>query len=151
MIATAVIGLLTSCANSGLALAQEPAASASVDTPSIAQDSGPAGILIYCHHAGEIHILIANDRMGMRGWGGFGGGDKKGETTAVTAARETCEETRGYFKEQWLLQKISGQKPVKLWGYSFYFAEVSYVPAAKIMNNPVAFLNPAFLETLLVF
>ena len=147
MITASLIGLLSSCADTATLISSEAAPFPEQSPAKPSRDSGPAGILLYCRLDGEILILVANDRLGMRGWAGFGGGDKKGETAAMTAARETCEETRGYFKEQWLLQKISGQKPFKLWGYNFYFAQVSYVSVAKIMNHPVAFLNPAYLET----
>ena len=90
---------------------------------------------------------MANDRLGRRGWGGFVGGNKEGETTAQTAARETSEETRGFYDADWLRKKIAGQKPVRQWGCSFYFLEVAHVPAKRIMDHPIPLLNLAYMET----
>lgn len=112
-----------------------------------APTSGPAGIVLYCRHQGEIHLLLANDRFGARGWGGFVGGNKKGESTAMTAARETHEETRGYYDRMKLYRKIADEKPVRLWGCHWYFAEVPYVPATRIMDHRIPLLNPAYMET----
>lgn len=109
--------------------------------------AGPAGILLYCYHQGEIHVLVANDRFGKRGWGGFAGGEHKGETTAMTAARETHEETRGYYDQMKLFRQIKDQKPFRQWGFSLYFAEVPYVPAKVIMDHPLTRLSLAYMET----
>ena len=118
------------------------------DSPAtVSSVSGPAGIVLYCRHEGEIHLLLANDRLGRRGWGGFVGGNKEGESTAMTAARETSEETRGFYDPDWLLKKIADQKPVRQWACSFYFAEVAHVPAKRIMEHPVPLLNLAYMET----
>ncbi len=109
--------------------------------------AGPAGILLYARHEGEVQILIANDRLYTRGWGGFGGGHKAGEGRVLTAARETSEETRGYYKQDWLLEQIVGQEPVTFQGFALYFVEVQHVPASTVKNHPLERLRPAFLET----
>ena len=162
VLACGLFGLLTSCAAQLTPPATKPTqvvAEAVADsnvqpvTPRIAHGqkpvaaSGPAGIVLYCHHLGELHLLLANDRFGSRGWGGFVGGDKEGETAAMTAARETHEETRGYYDRMKLFRMIANQQPVKLWGCHWYFAEVAYVDAKKIMDHRIPLLNPAYMET----
>ena len=108
--------------------------------------SGPAGILLYAKHQGEIRILVGNDRLYTRGWSGFGGGNKEGEGRALTAARETCEETRGYYAQDWLLKRIVGQEPAELGGFSLYFVEVDHVPAQRVKEHPLKRLQPAYME-----
>ena len=147
MITASLIGLLSSCADTATLISSEAAPFPEQSPAKPSRDSGPAGILLYCRLDGEILILVANDRLGMRGWAGFGGGDKKGETAAMTAARETSEETRGYYRQPWLFRKIADQRPVKQWGYHFYFAEVAHVSAKTIMKHRLPRLSPAYLET----
>lgn len=122
-----------------------PDASAGSSSP--AHGKGPAGIVLYCRHQGEVHLLLANDRFGKRGWGGFVGGNKEGENSAMTAARETHEETRGYYDQMKLYRKIAEQSPTKLWGCHWYFAEVPHVPAQRIMDHSIPLFRPAFMET----
>jgi len=65
----------------------------------------------------------------------------------MTAARETSEETRGYYNQAGLLKMISGQKPIRQSGFSLYFAEVPYVSAKKIMAHPIKRWSPGYFET----
>lgn len=112
-----------------------------------ASAAGPAGILLY-HRAGDrVFLLLANDSMGTRGWGGFGGAAEPGETLRATAARETEEETRGYFSRLWLAERIADQEPLNTRGFHLFFVEVPFVPAQRVMNNPVEGHNPAMEET----
>lgn len=98
----------------------------------------PAGILIYTQSGNETYILLADHAFRSqqkRGWGCFGGAAEQGESTAETAARETEEETRGYFKKELLLDKIKGAAPLMDEGFALYFVRVDFVPAVRIANN----------------
>ncbi|MEM7147311.1 MAG: NUDIX domain-containing protein, partial [Verrucomicrobiota bacterium] len=76
---------------------------------------------------------------GTRGWSAFGGHSEEGESVMETAARETEEETRGYFRREWLMQQLRGQEPVlSKNGFSMFFVEVPFVPAQRVMQNPLA-------------
>ena len=101
------------------------------------QAKGPAGTVLYFRNAQSVYILLADDINSNRGWSSFGGGAEEGESEMETAARETEEETRGFFIKEWLLQKMHGQKPIKFKGFSMYFVEVPFVPAQQIMNTPL--------------
>ncbi|MFT5090225.1 MAG: ADP-ribose pyrophosphatase YjhB (NUDIX family) [Candidatus Latescibacterota bacterium] len=109
----------------------------------------PAGMVLYFQTEGEVYILLAEHADSKRGWAAFGGGAREGETVAQTAAHKAQEETRGYFKSADLLKKIEGQTPLMDGDFASYFAEVSFVPAQRVMNNPVAADNEdrdAYLE-----
>jgi 8-oxo-dGTP pyrophosphatase MutT (NUDIX family) len=108
---------------------------------------GPAGILLYHRDGDNIFVLLANDSKGTRGWGGFGGAAEENETLRETAARETEEETRGYFSRTWLAERIADQKPLSSRGFHMYFVEVPFVPAQRVMNNPVEGRKAAMEET----
>jgi len=103
-------------------------------------------MVLYYQSGGEVYLLLAEHAESARGWAGFGGNGDDGETVAETAAREAEEETRGYFKRAQMLQKINGQFPVVEGNFSTYFIEVAFVPAQRVMNNPVPDGNAAYLE-----
>ena len=101
---------------------------------------GPAGIVLYFESDDEVYLLLADHkgRASQRGWGGFGGSASKGESPAETAARETDEETRGYFSRGDLLKIIKDQVPVVAkGGFAQYFARVAFVPAQRVSNNTI--------------
>ncbi|MDA0711103.1 MAG: hypothetical protein O3B73_12935, partial [bacterium] len=50
---------------------------------------GPAGSVVYFKSGGEVYLLLAEHRESTRGWAGFGGGAREGETVAETAATKT--------------------------------------------------------------
>ena len=106
-------------------------------TAASALAGGPAGILLYHSDGDNIFLLLANDSQGTRGWSGFGGESEAGESLRATAARETEEETRGYFSRAWLEEQIGEQEPLSTHGFHMYFVEVPFVPAQRVMNNPV--------------
>lgn len=108
---------------------------------------GPAGTILFCMKDSEPWLLLA-DHAGwsQRGWASFGGGAQDGETPAETAARETEEETKGYFKRQDLLQRIANSTPIADGVYHFFFVEVEYVPIEEIRNHRQPSLNLAFYE-----
>jgi len=98
-----------------------------------------AGIVLYLESGNEVFLLLADHRAAShRGWAAFGGRGDKGESRAETAARETEEETRGYFSKGDLLRAIKDQTPViDANGFALYFAQVAFVPAQRVSNNPI--------------
>ena len=105
-----------------------------------------AGMVVYFQSGGEVYLLLAEHAGSKRGWAGFGGGGRKGETAAETAAHKGEEESRGYFKRADLLAKIKDQPPVMDGDFASYFAEVAFVPAPRVMSHPVPEANDAYLE-----
>ena len=55
----------------------------------------PAGMVLYFQSGDEVYLLLAEHAGSQRGWAGFGGGPREGETVAETAAHTTEEESRG--------------------------------------------------------
>lgn len=108
---------------------------------------GPAGILLYHRDGDNVLVLLANDSKGTRGWSGFGGGAEGDESLRATAARETEEETRGYFSRVWLEEQIADQQPLSSRGFHMFFVQVPFVPAQRVMNNPVEGHQAATEET----
>ena len=85
-----------------------------------------------------VYFLLADHRhegAKTRGWAGFSGGGNKGESRAETAARQTEEETRGYYSREVLLRKIESVEPIHDGGFTFYFVEVDFVPAVRVANH----------------
>jgi ADP-ribose pyrophosphatase YjhB (NUDIX family) len=112
----------------------------------VATAEPPAGMVLYFQSGGEVYLLLAEHAGSERGWAGFGGGAREGETVAETAAHKAEEESRGYFKRADLLQKIKDQAPVMDGSFASYFAEVAFVPAQRVMNHSVPEANDAYLE-----
>ena len=95
-------------------------------------------MVLYFKSGDDVFLLLADHRKSTRGWGAFGGGPHEGESAAQTAARETEEETRGYFPRHGLLKMIQGQEPaIDHNGFAMYFAEIPFVPAQRVTNNPI--------------
>jgi 8-oxo-dGTP pyrophosphatase MutT (NUDIX family) len=96
----------------------------------------PAGIVLYLTTDHEVYLFLADHTVDTdRGWAGFGGGGEDGETPAETAARETEEETRGFFDQDDLLKGIKGSEPVFDGTFYLFFLEIGFVPALRIQNN----------------
>ena len=106
----------------------------------------PAGMVLYFKSGDEVFLLLADHREKDRGWAGYGGGPYEGESAAETAARETEEETRGYFLRDDLLALIKGQKPVIDNDFALYFAEIPFVPAPLVTNNPLPSDDESYVE-----
>ena len=106
----------------------------------------PAGMVLYYQSGGEVYLLLADHAGSDRGWAGFGGGGREGETIDETAAHKAEEESRGYFKRADLLQRIKGQKPVMDGAFAAYFAEVPFVPAPRVMNHTPPEATETYLE-----
>jgi 8-oxo-dGTP pyrophosphatase MutT (NUDIX family) len=110
---------------------------------------GPAGIILYFKSGNEIYLLLADHSAGKeqgRGWAAFGGASKDGESAEQTAARETEEETRGFFARDWLLEKIHNQTPVRDGVFSCFFLEVDFVPIPRIATRQPPTGEPDFAE-----
>ena len=108
---------------------------------------GPAGIVLYFRDNGTTYLLLADDIRKNKGWSAFGGAADAGETTRETAARETEEETRGFFKRGALLKEIQTQPPFIHNGFTLFFVEIPFVPAQRVQRNPIAHkLNIAMYE-----
>jgi ADP-ribose pyrophosphatase YjhB (NUDIX family) len=106
----------------------------------------PAGMVLYFESGGEVFLLLAEHAGSGRGWAGFGGGPRDGESVAETAAHKGEEESRGYFKSVDLLKIIKDQAPVMDGDFASYFVRVDFVPAPSVMNHPVPEENDAYLE-----
>lgn len=106
----------------------------------------PAGVVVYFESGGEVYLLLAEHAGSKRGWAGFGGGAREGETTAQTAAHKGEEESRGYFKRGDLLAALKGQVPVMDGDFASYFANMAFVPAQAVMNHAVQEETDAYLE-----
>lgn len=106
----------------------------------------PAGLVLYFESGDEVYLLLAEHAGSKRGWAGFGGGPREGETVVQTAAHKGEEESRGYFKQADLLAALEGQAPIMDGDFASYFAAVDFVPAPAVMNHPVPEENDAYLE-----
>ncbi len=106
----------------------------------------PAGVVVYFESGGEAYLLLAEHAGSKRGWAGFGGGAREGETIAQTAAHKGAEESRGYFKRADLLAALKGQVPVMDGDFASYFARMAFVPAQAVMNHPVPEQTDAYQE-----
>ena len=113
---------------------------------SAVQAEGPAGMVLYFQSGAEVFLLLADHRETDRGWAGYGGGPDEGESAAETAARETEEETRGYFLREDLLARIKDQEPVIDNDFALYFAEIPFVPAQLVTNNPLPSDDESYVE-----
>lgn len=94
-------------------------------------------MVLYFQNDDEVFLLLGEDRD-ERGWSAFGGGAHEGESVKETAARETSEETRGYFKKDWLLEQLEGKVAVKSNGFHLFFVEVPFVPAMRVTRNEIS-------------
>ena len=110
--------------------------------PLLAGEEGPnAGITLYTITPEGVLLLVADHAAVPqgpdRGWASFGGTHEPGETSIQTAARETEEETHGYFKRADLEKALAGQKPAVDGTFDMYFLEVPRVEIADILNTPI--------------
>jgi len=111
--------------------------------PALAE--GPAGIVLYHHDGAKVQLLLDHAHKYL-GWASFGGSAKEGETVEETAARETEEETRGYFKRAWLYAQITESRPARSNGFTMYFVAAPFVPARQVMDHPVDENNLSLTE-----
>ena len=112
-----------------------------------AERAAGGGIVLYFKSGDQVYLLLADHPGSERGWAAFGGGSQEGESAEETAARETEQETRGYFLRADLLNAISEQEPVMDHnGFALYFAEIQFVPAQVVTNNPLPKDDKSYTE-----
>lgn len=107
----------------------------------------PAGTILYTQGDQGVFLLLADHRPpSTRGWGSFGGKHEPGESTPQTAARETEEETRGYFHRTAILAAIGDQQPVYDGHFATYFVQVDHVPVTVIAASSTPSDDLAYAE-----
>jgi 8-oxo-dGTP pyrophosphatase MutT (NUDIX family) len=107
-----------------------------------------AGTVIYFKFKSEIYLLLADHNRPQqhdRGWSGFGG-YCDGDPFDVTAARETEEETKGFYHRDELLGKLGSSPQIRVGDFTTFFVEVDYVPAIMINNQKPSGHEAAYLE-----
>ena len=95
-----------------------------------------AGTVLYFRFKQETFLLLADHGLSHqrdRGWSGFGG-RCDGEPPASAAARETNEETKGFYSREEILAKLDPKSSICVHDFTTYFLEVDYVPA-EVINN----------------
>ena len=95
-----------------------------------------AGTVLYFKFKQETYLLLADHGFSHqrdRGWSGFGG-RCDGQPPASAAARETHEETKGFYSQKEIMAKLDPQSSISVNDFTTYFIEVDYVPA-EVINN----------------
>jgi 8-oxo-dGTP pyrophosphatase MutT (NUDIX family) len=93
-----------------------------------------AGTVLYTRDGDTTWILLADHVQWFqrdRGWAGFGGLCDD-DTPQEAAARETEEETRGYFARASIRERIEQAKRLRTGEYYTWFVEVDHIPAEQI-------------------
>lgn len=96
-----------------------------------------AGTVLYATFKGETHLLLADHQLisqRQRGWAGFGG-LCDGQPVDVAAARETEEETKGYYNREEILSRLGGSPNIRIGNFTTFFVKVNYVPAVAFNNQ----------------
>lgn len=95
-----------------------------------------AGTVLYFKFKQETFLLLADhgwSHQRERGWSGFGG-RCDGDPPASAAARETSEETKGFYSREEILARLDPESSILVNDFTTYFLEVDYVPA-EVINN----------------
>ena len=90
-----------------------------------------AGTVLYFTFKADTYLLLADHQFRgqqHRGWSGFGG-LCHGEPSDVAAARETEEETKGFYKRGELLTRLVMSPKIRVGSFTTFFVEVDFVPA----------------------
>ena len=103
-----------------------------------------AGTVIYFNDGNENFLLLADHRkkgQKKRGWAHFSGGCEMGEGMAKTAARESEEESKGFFKREWVESKLETTPYLIIGDKAIYFVQIPFAPAQQInhyrTDNPL--------------
>jgi 8-oxo-dGTP pyrophosphatase MutT (NUDIX family) len=107
-----------------------------------------AGTVLYFKFKHETYLLLADHGLSHqrdRGWSGFGG-RCDGEAPAAAAARETNEETKGYYSRKEVMAKLDPQSSICVHDFTTYFLEVDYVPAEVINNYRASNTSSSYRE-----
>ena len=95
-----------------------------------------AGTVLYFKIKGETYLLLADHnwhRQRDRGWSGFGR-LCDGEPVDVAAARETEEETKGFYSREKIFNRLGSSPKIRVGDFTTFFLEIDYVPAI-VFNN----------------
>lgn len=93
-----------------------------------------AGTVLYSRDGDKTWLLLAdhvNWFQRDRGWAAFGG-LCDGDAPPEAAARETEEETRGFFARDGIRERIETAKRLKTGDYYTWFIEIDHVPAEQV-------------------
>ena len=107
-----------------------------------------AGTVLYFTFKSEAYLLLADHSLTgqrHRGWSGFGG-LCDGEPVAVAAARETEEETKGFYSRKEIFAKLSSSAKIRVGDFTTFFVEVDYVPAIRLNNQKPSAPSAAYAE-----
>ena len=103
-----------------------------------------AGTVLYFSLKGESYLLLADHNWRLqrdRGWSGFGG-LCDGDPVDVAAARETEEETMGFYNRGEILARLGSSPKIHVGDFTTFFVELDYVPAV-VFNNQKPTSNAA--------
>ena len=95
-----------------------------------------AGTVLYFKFKHETYLLLADhshSHQRERGWSGFGG-KCDGQPPTSAAARETEEETKGYYSREEILVKLDPTSSIRVSDFTTYFIAVDFVPA-NVINS----------------
>jgi hypothetical protein len=107
-----------------------------------------AGTVLYFKSEGEIYLLLADHKLHSqrhRGWSGFGG-RCDADPVDVTAARETEEETKGFYSREDILARLRSSPKVMVGDFTTFFVAVDYVPAIVFINQRPSSLSASYVE-----
>jgi 8-oxo-dGTP pyrophosphatase MutT (NUDIX family) len=96
-----------------------------------------AGTVLYFKFKGETYLLLADHNWRHqrdRGWSGFGG-LCDGEPVDIAAARETEEETKGFYSREKIFANLGSSPKIRVGDFTTFFLEIDYVPAIVINNQ----------------
>ena len=107
-----------------------------------------AGTVLYFRFNGETYLLMADHSWPSqrdRGWSGFGG-RCDGQPVDVAAARETEEETKGFFSQEEIIARLGTSPKIRVGDFTTFFLEIDYVPAIVLNNQESAHFKASFFE-----
>ena len=64
----------------------------------------------------------------------------------VAAARETEEETKGFFSQEEIISRLGSGPKIRVGDFTTFFLEIDYVPAIVLNNQESAHAKASYLE-----
>jgi 8-oxo-dGTP pyrophosphatase MutT (NUDIX family) len=107
-----------------------------------------AGTVLYIKFKGETYLLLADHnwyRQRDRGWSGFGG-LCDGEPVDVAAARETEEETKGFYSREKIFNRLDSSPKIRVGDFTTFFLEIDYVPVVVLNNQESTLHGGSYFE-----
>ena len=107
-----------------------------------------AGTVLFFDLNDETYLLLADHSLGshrQRGWSGFGGRCDE-DRADKAAARETEEETKGFYKRTKIHAKLSSSLSILSNGFTTFFVKVDFVPAIVLNNHKPSFHAASYNE-----